>query len=603
MRTLSLPLLAVVVLSAPPALSHEAAGKPEVEMLWAVKVPMRDGVSLNATVFKPKGQPGRWPVVFTLTPYNSDTYYPRAQYFARNGYVFALVDVRGRGNSGGAFMPFENEGRDGHDVVEWLAAQRWSTGKVGMWGGSYAGFDQWVTLKEFPPHLATIVPAAAAAAAVDFPFRNGIATPYLVQWRTYTSGVTPQPNLFNDQSFWIAKFRELYLSHRPFREFDEIAGNPSDWFQKLLQHPTPDEYWKAMRLTPAEYGRIAIPILTITGHYDDDQLGALHYYRMHMAHGSAEAKARHYLLVGPWDHAGTRTPNRDVGGLSFGPASMLDLNALHKAWYDWTLKDGSPPQFLESRVTYYVVPADRWKYADSIEAIVASTRTLYLSSDGNANDLFRAGRLASDKPKSSRPDGYAYDPLDTRPAALEREEIKNYLTDQRYLANTFGNGVIYHSEPLTEDVELTGFVRLSVWMSLDVPDTDFKVSLYEVLADGSSVLLAEDQKRARYRESLEKQVLVQPAAILRYGFDSFPFFSRRLAKGSRLRLFLRCPNTIFLQKNYNGGGVVADETAKNARVAHVVVHHDAEHPSALELPIARAAPRDAVRRREASSAR
>jgi putative CocE/NonD family hydrolase len=579
---------ALCTIPTPPAIPQEAAaGEPGVEMSWAVKIPMRDGVRLNATVFKPSAPAGPWPVVFTLTPYNSDTYYARAQYFARNGYAFALVDVRGRGNSGGVFMPFENEGHDGHDVVEWLAAQPWSSGKVGMWGGSYAGFDQWATLKELPPHLATIVPAAAAAAAVDFPFTNGIAYPYLVQWRTYTSGVTPQTNLFGDQSFWISMFRELYLSHRPFREFDKVAGNPSDWFQKLLAHPTPDDYWKAMRLTAAEYGRIAISILTITGHYDDDQLGALHYYRMHMAYGSADAKARHYLLVGPWDHAGTRTPSRDVGGLSFGPASLLDLNALHKAWYDWTLKGGPAPSFLKSRVAYYVVPADQWKYADSLEAVAASTRTFHLSSEGAANDVFNAGRLVEGKPGASRPDRYVYDPLDTRPATLEREENKNYLTDQRYVANTFGNGVIYHSEPLPENVEVTGFVRVSAWMSLDVPDTDFKVSLYEVLGDGSSVLLAEDQKRARYRESLEKQVLVQPGAILRYDFDSFPFFARRLSKGSRLRLFLRSPNTIFLEKNYNSGGAVADETAKDARVAHVAVYHDAEHPSALELPIAR----------------
>ena len=578
---------AVTLAAALAAASAGAGPPPEIDLLWAVKIPMRDGVRLNATVFKPKGQAGPLPAIFTLTPYNSDTYYPRARYFAQNDYVYALVDVRGRGNSEGVFLPFENEGRDGHDAVEWLAAQPWCNGKVAMWGGSYAGYDQWVTLQNFPPHLATIVPAAAAAMGVDFPAQNNIRTPYLMQWATYTSGVTPQPNLFGDAAFWISKFRELYFSPRPFRELDRVVGNPSSWFQRVLQHPSVDGLWKSLRPSPADYARISIPILTITGHYDDDQYGAMHYYRSHMEHGTDEAKRRHFLVVGPWDHAGTRTPSREVGGLSFGPASLVDLNALHKAWYDWTMKDGPKPGFLEDRIAYYVVPTDEWRYAGGLDEVAKETRTLYLASDGSAGDVFRSGSLSPVQPGASRPDRYTYDPLDTRPAALETEEVKSYLTDQRYVLNTFGNGVIYASEAFAEPTEVTGYVRFSAWIALDVPDTDFRVSLYELLADGTSVLLAEDVKRARYRESPEKETLVPSGAILRYDFDQFPFFSRRLAPGSRLRLFLRCPNTIYLEKNYNGGGVVADETPREARTAHVTVYHDAEHPSALTLPIAK----------------
>jgi putative CocE/NonD family hydrolase len=142
----------------------------DVDLEWGVKIPLRDGVHLNATIYRPHEQKEGLPVIFTLTPYIGDSYQDRATYFSQNGYVYALVDVRGRGNSEGSFEPFANEGRDGYDVVEWLAKQPWCNGKGAMWGGSYAGFDQWSTLKEFPPHLATIVPAAAAHAGVDFPF-------------------------------------------------------------------------------------------------------------------------------------------------------------------------------------------------------------------------------------------------------------------------------------------------------------------------------------------------------------------------------------------------------------------------------------------------
>src|SRR5262249_55114293 len=150
---------------------------------------------------------------------------------------------------------------------------------------------------------------------------------------------------------------------------DRLVGNPSAVFQKWLSHPTPDDYYDAMVPTIEQYKRISIPILTITGHYDGDQPGALTYYARHMKYGAEETKQNHYLIIGPWDHAGTRTPKPDVGGLKFGSASVLDLNNLHREWYDWTMKNGPKPSFLKKRVAYYVVGAETWKYADSFDAI------------------------------------------------------------------------------------------------------------------------------------------------------------------------------------------------------------------------------------------
>ena len=253
------------------ALPGDAAS--EVDLAWGIKIPMRDGVKLNATVYKPRDMPASLPVVCTMTPYIADTYHDCAMYFARNGYVFALVDVRGRGNSEGTFEPFANDGRDGHDVVEWLAKQSWSSGKVGLWGGSYAGFNQWSALKEFPPHLTTLVPAAAAHPGVDFPAPGNIFVSYDVQWLTFTSGVTPNAKLFGESSYWISKFRQRYLEHIPFRQLDTLVGNPSPHFQKWLLHRTPDPYLDAMVPASKDYARMDLPVLTITGHYDGDQPG------------------------------------------------------------------------------------------------------------------------------------------------------------------------------------------------------------------------------------------------------------------------------------------------------------------------------------------
>lgn len=582
-------LLRVVLLATvlgPTALAADekppAGGK--VDMEWGVKIPMRDGVALNATVYRPQGQKDPLPAVFTLTPYVGDSYLERALYFAEHGYVFAMVDVRGRGNSGGVFEPFANDPRDGHDLVEWFAAQPWCNGKVAMWGGSYAGFDQWATLKEAPPHLATIVPAAAAHPGVDFPFQFNIFTPYDMQWLSYTSGVTSNGNLFGTPAFWGAKARQYYDTHAAFRTYDAIVGNPSAVFQKWLQHPTPDAYYDAMVPSPDQYRGMRVPILTITGDYDGDQPGAFTYYRRHMEYGTPEAKLSHYLIIGPWDHAGTRTPKAEVGGLKFGAASVLDLNDLHRQWYDWTMKGGAKPEFLKQRVAYFVVGADAWKYADSLEAVTGAWRTLYLGSRDGAGDLFHSGTL-SEKTGPGGADRWTYDPLDTRPGDAEPDDDPSYLTSQRGVVNLYGNGAIYHGEPLAEAAEVSGFPKLTLWLAMDVPDTDLEADLYEVLPDGSSVALSSAAMRARYRESAREARPVPPGKAEKYVFDNFTFFSRRLAKGSRVRLLVRCVNSTGAEKNYNSGGVVADETGKDARTAHVTLLHDREHPSALELPI------------------
>ena len=171
------------------------------------------------------------------------------------------------------------------------------------------------------------------------------------------------------------------------------------------------------------------------------------------------------------------------------------------------------------------------------------------------------------------------------PAELEKEEIKNYITDERGALNLFGDGVVYHSQAFTEATEISGFVKLVVWMSLDVPDTDFSVALYEIMPDGKSIQLTDDTIRARYRDSATTEKLAKPGEINRYEFNGFTFFSRQVAKGSRLRLVLTSPNSIYLEKNYNSGGVVAEESGKDAHTAHIRLYHDSDHPSALELPL------------------
>lgn len=316
-----LPLVGAVAASGTPEPEPDAAN---VDLHWGVKIPLRDGVRLNATVYTPREQKAPAPCIFTLTPYIAESYHGRGVYFAAHGYPFLTVDVRGRGNSEGEFHPLIQEAHDGYDVVEWLAAQPYCNGKVTMWGGSYAGYDQWATAKEFPPHLATIVPVASPYAGVDFPMFGNVFSPYDMQWLTLTSGHTAQDNIFGDKLYWATKYRQWLESGAPFKSLDTLLGNPSAIFQEWVAHPHAEAFWDRYNPTADQFAKLSIPILTITGSHDGDQPGALTYYREHMKNALPEARARHYLVIGPWDHAGTRTPSAKFGGLTFGSASLVD---------------------------------------------------------------------------------------------------------------------------------------------------------------------------------------------------------------------------------------------------------------------------------------
>ena len=569
----------------------------DYDIRWGVKIPLRDKVELNATLYFPKTPDGsvpKTPTIFTLTPYISDSYHARGAYFASHGYVFALVDVRGRGNSAGEFEPFAQEPRDGHDVVEWLAQQPFCDGKVAMWGGSYAGFDQWATAKEFPAHLATIVPAAAAHPPLDYPSLDNVGETYDVQWFTFTSGKASQQNLFGDSKFWRTKFLDAYKKHIAFSTLDTFVGNPSQNFQRILKHPTSDAYYDAMAPTQGQFKKLSLPILTITGQYDGDELGAMTFYRDHLANASPEARAKHYLIIGPWDHAGTRTPTDEVGGVKFGPGAIVDLNDLHRQWYDWTMKNGAKPQFLKNQVAYYLLAPGNsgangeWKYTDNYANLIANPKTLYLDSkNGDANGVFRSGFL-TDKQPNQGADEYINDPLDThRGEEVEGAEPKDKtaVVDQSFALCIGKDGLVYHTDPLPKETPLIGCPKVSLWVSIDTPDTDLQADLYEIQPDGTSIALWNDIRRLRYRESLREAKLLKPGEIVKCNFDPGLFVARRLMKGSRLRLVVYSPNSIFWQKNYNSGGVVADETAKDARTAHIKVYHDTQHASAIDLPL------------------
>jgi hypothetical protein len=200
--------------------------------------------------------------------------------------------------------------------------------------------------------------------------------------------------------------------------------------------------------------------------------------------------------------------------------------------------------------------------------------------------------LGSAPPETAEPDRYVYDPRDLSNAALEATIDPMNMTEQRMIAAAIGKHLIYHSPPFDQDTEVSGFFTASLWLSIDQPDTDFRVTIFEIALDGRSTLLSMDAMRARYRESPRKSVLIDTPTPLKYDFERFTFISRRLPRGHRLRLVIGPINSIYAQKNHNSGADVADESLRQARPVTVRLFHDRARPSALFVPLGHPDPHD-----------
>jgi putative CocE/NonD family hydrolase len=558
----------------------------DVQIRYGVKIPMRDGVFLDATLYLPKNLPKPRPAIFSLTPYSADREYPEGLWLAQHGLPTLAIDVRGRGNSGGEFAPFFNDPNDGHDIVEWIAKQPYCNGKVGARGISYVGFTQWAAVRGNPEHLATIVPSAPCWVGLDYPLRHNIFYTFLAPWLIFTRGKANQLSVMADETNWAKTQVKFLQSGMPFKEMDAFFGFESKPFREWMQHPHQEEYYDRANPTPEQLANLKIPVLSLTGMYDGDQPGTLEFHRQHLKHGGGNAQ--HYLVIGPWDHPRVRNPAAEFLGLKVGPDSVVDMKKLHRDWYAWTMEDGAKPDLLKKKVAYYVMVADKWRYADTLEEVTARHETLYLQSTVNPKDVFASGALSS-APSAARakPDTYVYDPRDLKYPMLESTLTSAYynLSDQLLVLSSAGSKLIYHSAPFERDTEVSGFFKFTAWIAIDQPDTDFNVSIYDIGPDGSSVYLTEQNFRARYREGLRIEKLINTKEPLRYDFDRFFFVSRRIATDHRLRLVVRPNHTIKWQKNYNSGKPVAEETMADARTVTVTLFHDQKYPSVLNVPM------------------
>jgi putative CocE/NonD family hydrolase len=434
-----------------------------------------------------------------------------------------------------------------------------------------------------------MAPTAAVYPGVDYPHLGGISMSYALRWLYYVQGRALNEGLFTTDALWRNAHLEMLQQGRPFADLETLTGARGTVFRTWLAHPSEDAFWQAVTPRAEDFAKIQIPVLTITGHYDGDQRGALTYYERHLAHASKEEAAHHWLVIGPWDHGGTRRPKDSLAGLKFGSGAVVDMEALHLAWYDHVLKGGSKPDLLKDRVVCFIAGRNTWVSAPSLDQLEGPPLRFELDAAGALpGDVTRGGQLASTRPSPAKL-ALTSDPR-ALPTPEELEDHDDYLVDQRSAYRSKPGRVVLHTAPFPAETVLAGRARLKLQVAVDQPDADLFADLYEILPDGSAVYLAGSQLRLRYRNGATPKLL-EPNKPELVELPRFELFARAIAKGSRLRLVIDAGPNYGWQRNTHTGGDLAAEPLSSARIAKITIATGGDSGSVLELP----RPTDAVR--------
>lgn len=533
-----------------PLVSHRDARKRF--LIQRVSIPSTDGVSLAAIIVRARGARARLPAALLFTIYaqpDADT--SRAEYGAARGYASVTAYSRGKAWGNGIIAPYEYDGRDADRVISWLAKEPWSNGEVGMYSGSYNGFTQWAAAKFRNPALKTIVPYVANNPGNGLPMENNVFLLVNYAWVYY---VTDNKYL-DDAAYGNSALRTLndrwYKSGRSYRDVPSIYGRPNPWLQKWLNHPSFDSYWQSMVPYKADFSRINIPVLTVTGYYDDGQGSALNYLKDHYAY---DKRAVHYLVIGPYDHFGSQAAHKDsvLHGYSIDPVAQFSTPKLTFDWFDWIMRGGERPPMLANRINFEVMGANVWRHVASIQAMATRRQRYYLTPRTLSTQALRTPPFMAqivnfaDRTTVNGNDYYPSPILGAKP--------------------DLSRGLVFVTAPLRRSMEIDGFFSGHLEAIINKRDMDIEAVLYQILPSGAIMHLSYFLGRASYGDDLVTRRLFLPGELRTIVFDRSRLVSRYVEKGSRLMLVLDVVKSPFAEINYGTGGDVSRENITDAKV-------------------------------------
>ena len=579
--------LILIVFSLPTFFAQAQVALEKIRIERHKAIPMRDGIKLYGDVYLPDA-PGKYPTLVTRTPYGvqRDGMHTSPIRYAQNGYAVVVIDARGRYESEGEWEPFLDEAKDGYDIVEWAAAQSFSNGKIGSYGGSYGGHNQWRTIGENPPHLIACFPSLAS-------------TNIFANWLTmggafrlsfnYGWGVVRMPDRIMLPQYWHTESYvpeelkyETILKHLPLGTGDlRSAGYSVSHYRDWLNHETYDAYWKAIS-DEENFSKMKVPVYTLGGWFDIFLTGTINGY-VGMKNNAATESARKgtRMIIGPWGHGASRS----FGDIDFSQDAMISQFETELQYFDFHLKGIQNGLDKEDPVRIFYMGANRWRNEKDWPIPGTQYQSLYLDGGGKANTLTGDGRLSFNKPITTGQNQYIYNP-ENPVMTLGGNNCCGTPTlagpkDQRPIEQR-NDVLVYTTEILQKPVTVAGNIRMKLYAATDGPDTDWMIKLTDVLPDGTSYPVSEGIIRARFREGLEKIKLLKPGEVYEYDIE-MTATANVFKAGHRIRVDITSSNFPQFDRNLNTGEPLA--TATKIRVANQTIFHGGNRSSAILLPL------------------
>lgn len=600
-----------------------AAREAEYEVVArkGVMVSMRDGVRLSTDLYLPgrdgEAVEGKWPTVLTRTPYNKNGNERFGRYYAERGYVFVAQDTRGRYESEGVWHMLTDDGPDGVDTAAWIGAQEWSDGQIGMLGTSYVGGTQHAMAMAQAPELRTVIPVDAMSNLGYASMRNGGAFElrfwnwiHLNSARGNRQSRDPQMQALLQE---LADNRVEYLHNMPLRRGMtplRMAEEYEDWLVEALRHGGNVDFWRQNNIRDYPETYKDIPVYLVGGWYDSWASNTTANYMALRERIEGPV----YLIMGPWIHGAQGSSSH--GQASFGAdAAIADPLEWRLEWYDHWLKG------IESKVTRGEAP-----FSSPVRIFVMGTGSGVKTDKGlldhggywrdeqewplsraavTAFHLQPGGGLSTDAPpRDGGATSFVYDPRNPVPTIGGQISSGNDILvqgawDQRgseaiwnwrkpVPLSARNDVLVFQTEPLAEDLEVTGELAVDLWVSSSAVDTDFTAKLVDVYPpsgdypDGFDLIIGDGIIRTRFRESLKAERLMEPGRVYPVRITLYPT-SNVFKKGHRIRVDVSSSNFPRFDLNPNTGEPLND----NRRVQSAVnrVEHNAAYPSRILLPV------------------
>ena len=544
----------------------------------SIKVPGRG--TLSATVIRPKGASAALPALLEL---GIDRPTVSAKESAAHGYVGVFADMRRAAAGVAAFVPYQHDGEAARALIDWIARQRWSDGRVAMYGEGYSGFTAWAAAARMPPALKAIAVSDPTAPGVDRPMSGGIFQNSAYRWSLeVTRTRSARDSNFGDDAAWRALDEKWYRSGRRYRDLGTIYGRPNPIFIRWLNHPSYDRFWQSMVPYQRQFARVNVPVLTMTGYFSAAEPAALYYF---MQHHRYNPRADHTLLIGPYDEeAMQHGASGSVRGYDVDAAALIDLRELRYQWLDHALKAGAAPAELQDRVNFEVMGANEWRHVSSLQAMADASLKFYLSA--GAADAAEGRRLI--RRKSAKPAAV------TQTVSLTDRSDAGWLPPSDLITRNLvtHNSLTFVSGPFKAPTDFDGLLTGRLDFSVNKMDMDIDIAAYALTAAGDYVRLFNpaDELRLSYAADRVHRHLLRAGERQRLGFVGERMTSRRLEVGSRLVIVLRVSKRPDREINYGTGNDVSEESIDDGRTPIKVRWYN---DSYVEIPVrTEAAPRE-----------